>query len=104
MLNNEEKVLAKTYHESHVVLGAVLLLYFWLGGSQFTVKIVLKTLKWLLIVSDEYGSFERWKLQLSEFELDIVHCPDNKQEATEAISSMPTSGTGKVKQNEGIPL
>lgn len=47
-------------------------------------------------MSDATGKLTRWRLRLSELELDVVHRARVKHYAVDALSRLPTSGADET--------
>lgn len=67
------------------------------GGSWYTFCTDHYTLNRILNLSDVTGKLARWQLQLSAYEVDVVHRPAAKNEPADALLEPKTDGAGKAQ-------
>lgn len=49
-------------------------------------------LRCIIGLADGTGKFSRWRLRMSEYEFDVVHCMRVEYQAADAISPVETDG------------
>lgn len=63
-----------TQPEYFALAWSVLILRAYLQGICFTIQTDHPSLIWILILADATDGLTRWRLRLSEFKSDVIHC------------------------------
>lgn len=93
-----------TQLECLAIVRAVLLLRSYLKGTQFTSRTDYYSLKCILNLTDSTKKLERWRLRLSEFDSDVVHCAGVKRQASDALFYLRATGKDDIALKDDLPL
>lgn len=55
-------------------------------------------------MSDASGILARWRLQLSKFDFDSVHCAGIEDESANVFSRLPTARFNQTKSDDKVPV
>lgn len=87
-----EQVYDTIHRECFVIVWPVLILQPHLERNRFTIRRNHGCLMWIHNVTNATGGLARWRVLLSEFELDVVHSVGIEHQAADALSRMTTDG------------
>lgn len=103
-LNEKEQKLVKTHRECLAVIWTLTHLRLCLEGTRFTIPTDHEALRWILSMTEATGKPARWRLRLTEFEIDIVHRAGVKRKAADALSRLNTKGVDCPPMVDEVPV
>lgn len=76
----------------------------YLEEIRFTILTDHNLLKWILNLADITGRLESWRLRLSGFDIDVVHCAGNKHQAADALFRLTATGEDQAPIENDLPV
>lgn len=90
-LTNDEQAHDTMINDCLTVVWAVLILSWYLKGSQFRIRRHNDTLRWRPSRTDETGKLERPLLHLEKFDYEADHRAGIEHHSMDALSRLPTT-------------
>lgn len=102
-LTNTEQRSDTTHRKCLAILWSVLPLQTYCKQNCFTIHIDDGALKWVLILTDSTGQRARWRVRLSQLELNVVHRAGIKHWAADGLSPLETASKDRNPLEHDLP-